>query len=357
VIIALLIPLACALALLAAPADAAVLDTRSGTRLAAFDGTWLWNHQDPDGYRLVGRDGVAPVPPSAMPFDVSLGRDGYGRVTAAYSRCKRYVELAKLLTAPGDCTLMAYDMAAKRERSLGISGQSPSLHDGVLAYGDGRNVMLRRLRGGTPRAIARVSRYGGFVTGTAVSPRGVAFSTQEVDSSELVPPFTAVYFKPAGKPIVRLGLGGAGEENDRRHSTPTLAGPYLYWAFSNLSSAQLPNGWVMRYRVDTKAWSAAAAPAWLQAAAADPLRPAAPLLVSSVQLESFPLGSGLWGVAQVATLEHPVWGAPPDDSGTGSHRPLSVTEPPRKRLAARPARRAPRTRRCRPRPAAAACRA
>ena len=276
-------------ALLIAPAARAdVLDAHDGVYVAARNGTLLWNHYANGRYVLVGADGKPFVQRSSKtPFDVSIGTTAGGREIAVYSR---------------NNTLYRIDLESRRQQSLHLEGAHPSLSQGVLAFGRGSTVYVGRL-GRVPRAIAHIAGAKSEITGVSNSPRGVAFSVYDDPNYG-----TAMYFKPAGRGALRkLTSGGFGEENAKTHSSPVLHGGTLYWAFANEGETKPANGWVIRYDLDTHRARAAEAPGYLDGVAVDGSR----LITSSY--------SRNWdspqGVDQVATLDAPVWTAPPSAAG------------------------------------------
>jgi|tagenome__1003787_1003787.scaffolds.fasta_scaffold20941547_2 hypothetical protein len=282
---------ALAAALLIAPAaHADVLDTHDGVRVAAHDGTVLWNRYEQAHYGLVGPDGKSvDIRTSKTPFDVSLGTDADGRLRAVYARDNHVIYML--------------DVKSGRERSLHLSGANPSLSKGVLAFSRGATVYVGRL-GGVPRAIAHIAGKDSKITGVSNSPRGVAFSAYNDPDYA-----TAMYFKPAGGGALRkLARGGYGEENRKTHASPVLDGGTLYWAFSNQSEFKTSNGWVIRYDLATHRAQAAAADGFLDAVAVDGSR----LITSSFSQD---LSAGPQGADQVATLDAPQWAAPPSEAG------------------------------------------
>jgi hypothetical protein len=282
---------ALAAALLIAPAARAdVLDAHDGVRITARDGTVLWNRYEQGHYGLMRGDGKpVGIRTSTKPFDVSLGTDADGRLRAVYARDNH--------------VLYMLDVAHGRERSLHLSGVNPSLSHGVLAFSRGSTVYVGRV-GGVPRPVAHIAGSDSEVTGVSSSPRGVAFSAYDDKAYG-----TAMYFKPAGRAALRvLARGGYGEENRKTHVSPVLDGDTLYWAFSNQSEFKTANGWVIRYDLGTRRAQAAAAGGFLDGVAVDGSR----LITSSFAQE---LSAGPQGADQVATLDSPVWGAPPSQSG------------------------------------------
>jgi hypothetical protein len=275
---------ALAAALLFAPAaGAAVLDPVDGVHVAAQDGLRLWNHVDSGlRYSLVddAGDTLADAP---SPFDVSLGTDGEGRVQAMYSRC-----------ANGDqCRLYAYDIEAQSERALGITGRSPSLSDGVLAFARGKSVYQSRL-GVKPRVIARVKGRGTFVAAVAASERGVAFVSRNESTG------TAMYLKPAGGgKLRRLSFTRFGD--GRENLSPVWFDGRLYWV---LAEDSFDSGWVMRY-----------SPGGRVVAAPVTGKPDSVALDGGTLITSAALDDD--GAGQVATLDSPLWGTAPPDAGIG----------------------------------------
>jgi len=276
-------------ALLIAPAaHADVLDTHDGVYVSASGGTALWNRYEQGHYGLIRADGKSvDIRTSKKPFDVSLGTDAGGRLLAVYSRDNH--------------TLYALDLKSGHERSLHLEGQTPALSHGVLAFGRGSTVYVGRL-GHVPRAIAHIAGKKSEITGVANSSRGVAFSVYDDPNYG-----TAMYFKPAGGALRKLTTGGFGEENAKTHVSPVLQGSKLYWAFANTGETKPANGWVIRYDLSTHAVRAAEAPGYLDAVAVDGTR----LITSSSSRD----WDSPQGVDQVATLDSPVWTAPPSDAG------------------------------------------
>ena len=121
---------------------------------------------------------------------------------------------------------------------------------------------------------------------------------------------TELFLKRSGRPFRLLARGGFGEENAREFESPSFAGRYLYFGYSNWATDfDLPNGWAPRRDLRT-ATVAAAAPGYLEAVAADSLRPDDPPAVSSVA-EQDPESGQPVGTDAVQTLDAPVWRTPP----------------------------------------------
>jgi len=280
-------------ALLIAPAaHADVLDQHDGVRIAARDGTVLWNRYEQGHYGLIAADGKpVTVRTSKKPFDVSLGTDADGRLRAVYARDNH--------------VLYALDVKSGKERSLHLSGANPSLSHGVLAFSRGSTVYVGRL-GHVPRAIAHIAGKDSEITGVSNSSRGVAFTAYDDHWYG-----TGMFFKPAGGGALRtIARGGYGEENHKEHSSPVIHGDTLYWAFSNEGETKGPNGWVLRYDLGTKRAQAAEADGFLDGVALDGSR-----LITSSYARSSDWGEGQGGTDQVATLDAPAWTTPPAASG------------------------------------------
>lgn len=275
--------------LIAPAAHADVLDAHDGVHITARDGTVLWNRYEQGHYGLMRADGKSvDIRTSKKPFDVSLGTDANGRLRAVYARDNQ--------------VLYMLDVASGRERSLHLSGANPSLSHGVLAFSRGSTVYVGRV-GGVPRKIAHIAGSKSEVTGVSNSPRGVAFSVYDDPDYG-----TGMYFKPAGGGALRkLARGGYGEENHKEHSSPVLEGDTLYWAFANEGEGKPANGWVIKYDLGTHRAQAAEAPGFLDAVAVDGSR-----VITSSYFRDW---EGPQGVDQVATLDSPVWTAPPGAFG------------------------------------------
>jgi hypothetical protein len=284
---------AIAAALLIAPAaHADVLDSHDGVRIAAHDGTVLWNRYEQGHYGLMRAGGTSvDIRTSRHPFDVSLGTDAHGRLRAVYARDNHVIYML--------------DVKSGRERSLHLSGANPSLSNGVLAFSRGSTVYVGRL-GRVPRAIAHIAGKHSEITGVSNSPRGVAFSAYDDRWYG-----TGMFFKSAGGGALRtLARGGYGEENHKEHSSPVIHGDTLYWAFANDGETKGPNGWVLRYELGTRRAQAAEATGFLDGVAVDGSR-----LITSSFARSSDWGEGQGGTDQVATLDSPAWTAPPAVAG------------------------------------------
>jgi hypothetical protein len=305
---------AAALALAApAAASADVLAPYDGSQLAQFAGVQAWSGPQGDGYTLMirsgGRTAAAAVSPQRAPFAVSLGTDDAGRRLAVYPRC---VLVGGVLDR---CQLFAYDLTTRRERAIagthapGASENAVALDRGILAYarraGKRSTILLTRLGSRRPaRVAARVPAQDSLVTGMALSPRALSFSVDAFSNDQGE---SRLYVKPAGGVARQVARGGFGEENHREHSSPSIAGRHVYWAFSNQNEVAPANGLVARCDLLTGRTTAATTPGYLDAVAADPARPSVPLLVSSFSQKT----DDVQGTDQVATLGAPVWKAAP----------------------------------------------
>lgn len=312
-----LITITAAALALAAPAAASadVLATYDGSQLAQFAGVHAWSKQQGERYVLMigsgGQTAPAAVGTQRGPFAVSLGEDAAGRRLAVYPRC------AVVNGSLDRCRLVAYDLTTRRERAIagthapGASENAVALDRGILAYarrvGERSTILIKRLGSRRPaRVAARVPADESFVTGMALSRRALSFSvdafTHELGESRL-------YVKPARGIAREVAHAGFGEENRRKHLSPSIAGRHVYWAFSNHSELSPANGWVARCDLLTGRTTAALAPGYLDAVAADATRPSAPLLVSSFSQQT----DKVKGTDQVATLNAPSWGTLPTE--------------------------------------------
>jgi hypothetical protein len=320
---------------------ATIISAQSGGALAARDGVLVFSTKDAAGYHLTIHDRTGtralPVPPSKLPFDVSLGTDARGRTLAVYSRC-RIGERGwpSVAVVPGSCDLYAFDLNTNRERAItevnrrGVSEAAPSLDHGVLVFG--RNFALRAKpqlpmlsyrtrvlmhRLGTRRERTLMTLPGanepGYTYSRDVDLRSSAISGPRVALGVFEPAEygTAMYLNDRGVRFERLAHGGFGEDNERRHGSPAFAGRYLYWSYSNTSTfTHPPNGWVLRRDLRSGRTVTAEAPGYVEAVAADPLRPGAPLTVSSFAEKDPDTGTAT-GTDAVQTLDAPVWGRVP----------------------------------------------
>jgi hypothetical protein len=142
-VIALLLLVAAAVAAVpaSASADEAVAETARPTPLAAYGGWSAWSRTDAGGryvlqLRSPGGDvRDAPLPSSSAPWDVSLGPDAGGAVTAVYRRCR----------ARG-CDVDRLDIASGRTETL-RAVSSPSFDEATPAIWRSTVVFTRRVRG------------------------------------------------------------------------------------------------------------------------------------------------------------------------------------------------------------------
>lgn len=334
-----------------AATQAAMIAPVDGTHVAQRGGLVVFDELVQGRERLYqsvhGTVSAVPVPPSRLPFDASLGTDAHGRLVAVYSRCKVGGHgWPSDAVVPGSCDLFSYDLRTRRERRLteadsrDASEAAASLDHGTLVFA--RNVIesarpprhdsnveglrfrtrlyIRRL--GTHQRSRRLfdvpgrdsaistSTYDVDVNATAVSTRrGVAAAVFLPGSDS-----SAIYFKSPGGRVRRLAVGGLGEENIKQHDSPSFAGRYLYWSYSNQDNSHPPNGYVVRRDLATGATTAARAPGYLDAVAADPVHPAAALIVSSFS-DIEPDSGARRGVDAVQTLDAPTFGPAPRSIG------------------------------------------
>jgi hypothetical protein len=142
-VIALLLLVAAAVAAVpaSAAADEAVAETVRPTPLAAYGGWSAWSRTGAGGryvlqLRSPGGDvRDAPLPSSSSPWDVSLGPDAGGAVTAVYRRCR----------ARG-CDVDRLDMASGRTETL-RAVSSPRFDEATPAIWRSSVVFTRRIRG------------------------------------------------------------------------------------------------------------------------------------------------------------------------------------------------------------------
>jgi hypothetical protein len=124
-----------------ASADDAVAETSRPTPLASYGGWSAWSAADAGGryvLRLRSPAGTvtdAPLPSSANPWDVSLGPNASGAVTAVYRRCR----------ASG-CDVDSLDVASGRIATL-RAVSSPSFDEATPAIWRSTVVFTRRIRG------------------------------------------------------------------------------------------------------------------------------------------------------------------------------------------------------------------
>jgi hypothetical protein len=142
-VIALLLLVAAAVAAVpaSASADEAVAETSRPTPLAAYGGWSAWSRTDAGGRYVMqlrspgGAVRDAPLPSSSSPWDVSMGPDASGAVTAVLRRCR----------ATG-CDIDRLDVTSGRtERLRAVS--SPSFDEATPAIWRSTVVFTRRIRG------------------------------------------------------------------------------------------------------------------------------------------------------------------------------------------------------------------
>jgi hypothetical protein len=268
----------------------------SGFDVDQRDGVAAWSRRSGAGYRLVvrlphERPRDASVRPSAFPFDVNLGTDARGRTVATYSRCRVAPGPGDGLAVRAACRLHLLDLGTGAERLLlrGSPGQSlvgPAMSRGLLAYArlrDGRAPVAEILvvRPGSGRAARRVAafraKYVGGVVGLDFERDHIAAAVTYLDGVG----GTVLLLGPASGPLRHVAAGSGGQENNVVVASPSIAGRYVYWAFSNHHGYKPRNGFVVRRDLQTGEVAAEKAPGYLVVVAADPARPSAALLVAS----------------------------------------------------------------------------
>jgi hypothetical protein len=140
-------------------ADDVLDQAQTVTAVSSYGDAQAWSRLAPTpGFELVLRVGttitVAPIQLRGVPFDVDLGHDGNGRLTAVYSRCKREPDYGAggIPTANGEgCRLFALDVLAGSERRLRRPARGSSE---FLPTISGRRVAFARTSGG--RRLPRI---------------------------------------------------------------------------------------------------------------------------------------------------------------------------------------------------------
>lgn len=189
----------------AVAASGQTLDSRAGIGyVSSSHGYAVWSRRvGPNRYRLVvrrhGATRFARVAPRRVPFDVSVGRDGRGRVVAVYSRCRSEASGSRSSTgeltdyaSATDCSLRALDLRRGAERRVRLRGGlgvrsrfMPSIARGRIAYaalhrtraGLQQGVFVQTIDTGRPRRLR-----GGttFPNTPENGPLGVAFDGRRV---------------------------------------------------------------------------------------------------------------------------------------------------------------------------------
>jgi hypothetical protein len=115
------------------------------TRIAAQGGWVVWSSASAGAFHLVawhdGSETVLPVKALPQPFDVDVGTDARGHVTATFSRCtgKAGISPDGTVRATG-CRVRVVDLASGVERTAGIPGPkgasdtNPSMWAGRIAF-------------------------------------------------------------------------------------------------------------------------------------------------------------------------------------------------------------------------------
>lgn len=228
------------LGLAAAPArgaDHTLVESPRGTPVDAHAGTVAWSAWDADAgtYRLVlHRAGVAevvPVAPSREPFDVDLGPGPDGETVAVYPRCER-----------GGCDVALYDPASRRERRVaaaarrGVDERQPSVWGERVAFVSQKRgvprLRLARLAGGArPRPLPGGAAREARVEDLELARDRVAFVWTQAQPDGGEGTLTAVYSGRLGSPSHVVARAGTGAMSFARFSSPSYAGPWLYFGF------------------------------------------------------------------------------------------------------------------------------
>jgi hypothetical protein len=104
-----------------AHAETVIARIPNQTPISAYGGSVAWSRYDAIAhvYRLAayahGRVADLPVAPRAEPFDVDLGPNARGRLTAVYSRCRAF---AGIPTGNHGCDIYQYTFASGTEQKL-----------------------------------------------------------------------------------------------------------------------------------------------------------------------------------------------------------------------------------------------
>jgi hypothetical protein len=264
------------------------LGSGSGFDVDQSDGLAAWSRRASGGYRLIlkrlgARPYAPPIPPAAFPFDIDLGTDARGHAVATYSRCPARLHDDVFVREP--CALYSFEIASERERLLrrpaeGASLVRPAMRRGVLVFArvrSGRDAPAEILvaKPGEPlEQIAALPVYG------AAGVLGIDFEHGRVAVALQDPEVVRVFTGPLAGPLHAVAAGGAGQENDEVVTSPSLAGHFLYWAFSNRNGLYHPrNGFVVRRDLRTGRVTALKTPGFLAGVAADSERPSAPLFI------------------------------------------------------------------------------
>jgi hypothetical protein len=235
----------------------AVLDPK-GVSVAAYGGWAAWSRLDAmtNHYALVVRSprgtiSLAPVAPSASPFDIELGPSGSG-VAAVYSRCAdttlRGCRIAELhlgatpatelaLAPPGggsvhEPAIWENRVVFLRRNSTGGSedpshpGRKP---DSLFAW----DVGSRKLHS-LALPVSRGSRAGAWPSGLTGLITGLTFNGKQLGyaTSNVVGSFgeTSLWFEPlgGGPELIDQETSGAGNVCQPEFVSPVLAGRWLY---------------------------------------------------------------------------------------------------------------------------------
>jgi hypothetical protein len=285
------------LALAAPPARAVTIADHRGHQVARHLGTTMWSERGNDGrYHLTSREGRVRVDPLARPFDVDLGTDARGRSVAVYSRCRE---------GRRACRIHLYDIAAGRETTL-YPGHRPAIRQGIIAFArlraDGRDAIFIRRMGpkGRARRIHVLPRSLPATTGLDLGAGGLAFSAAGDG--------TRMYLRAPGGRVRVLAYGTFAGGRREVHASPSFAGRFLHWAFSDRHPTARANGYAIRRDVRARRTVAARTAGYLESLAADAARPGNPLMLATYSTR---LGGG----ERVFTFDRPRWRTPPAQLG------------------------------------------
>ena len=112
--------------------------------------------------------------------------------------------------------------------------------------------------------------------------------------------------KRPGRRATVVDRGGSGEENDQELTTPSFAGPYLYWGFANHGPyVRTKRSYVFRRRLATGAETGTRLTPYVTSVSADPGRPGAPLVLTTDDALDSP--EDVRGEQEVRVLDQPSW--------------------------------------------------
>jgi hypothetical protein len=207
----------------AASASTTIATEQHATPVSACGGAIAWSSYDGGRYKLMLEQGgtvaAVNVATSKAAFDVDLGTAKDGKLVAVYSRGGRLYE---------------YDVAARAEKKLGLSGTHPTIMDGRLAYvarRHGRDTLFLRTDGRT-RTVYSAAR----ISDAQLSAKRLAFVTDNAPK-QLLQTETLRVQTLAGRPraIYEARSGGANSA-DIVGPAFDAAGTHLFWARRNIGS-------------------------------------------------------------------------------------------------------------------------